>query len=482
MGLTEKERYESMSASVSDGFFSAILFYLTSTFFGAFALALGADNTYIGLLASVPLIFWTVAQYPAAKAVDRNGNRKLITLASLAASRLLIIPLILLPTMHMANPLAFLIVFVSMSSFFNAFSNPSWASWIADIVPANIRGRFFSTRLRKYTAASIIALLFSAGVFTVFPKTDLGGFQLIFSVGAAAGIISLYFIYRMKDPGIESAHIASASSIMYFWKNRAMRKFILIFFVWQFGVTLSVPFYVVRLVKYLGAGYEWVSFQVILMSVSMLVFHKTWGRYLDRFGSRVVLSLCALGAAFYPFFWLFVRAPYQIIPIEIMSGIAWSGVNIAYFSYMLEISPSQKRHFHLALFYIVFGLAGILGPLAGSSISALSAGSSFLGFEGLEIVFFFSWLIRLAGAVMFIKFLDEIAIRQRVRASYVFGDLMKYGQKKALSAVYLTRSGSRKALSATKRRLKRVNMEKVSNAARKIKARRPSGRRRQVRP
>ena len=83
---------------------------------------------------------------------------------------------------------------------------------------------------------------------------------------------------------------------------------------------------------------------------------------------------------------------------------------------------------------------------------------------------------------MFIKFLDEIAIRQRVRASYVFGDLMKYGQKKALSAVYLTRSESRKALSATRKRLRHVNMTKVNDVARKIKARRPSGRRRQVRP
>jgi len=482
--LTEEERKKSMDCSVRDAFFSSILFYLTSTFFGAFAVALGADNVYIGLLASVPLVLWTLAQIPAARAVDRKGSRKRITMVSLLLSRIMLVPIALIPVLFIQNALLFLIVFVSLSTFFAAFSNPAWASWMADVVPESIRGKFFGRRLREYTLASIYALLFSSVVLSIFQKPDLTGFQIIFTVGVAAGLISVYFIGRMKDPGMPDTAGTGESSLRHFWQNTMMRKFILIFFVWHLGVTMSVPFFVVRLINYMGAGYEWVAFQVITFSISMAAFHSLWGRYLDRFGSRVILSLCALGSAFYPFFWLFARVPMHVIPIEILSGIAWSGVNLAYFNYLLEISPYQKRHFYLALFYIVFGLAGIMGPITGSILASAFESQSFLTFTGLEVVFFFSWIVRLLGAVLFIKFLEEIPIRQKVKTSYVFGELMKYGQKKALTGVYLTRTRGASAFSkVTKRGLAGVRngVRRISSTGKHIKDRRRRRPRRQVR-
>jgi len=475
MVLNDEEIKDSMKSSINDAFFSAILFYLTSSFFGAFAIALGADNMFIGLLASIPLVFWTLAQLPAAKVVDKKGDRKMITVVALAISRLLIIPVILIPTLFIGNALVFLIVFVSLSSFFTAFSNPSWASWMADIVPSNIRGKFFSDRLRKYTIASIIALVFSSVVFAVFPRTEIIGFQIIFTVGVIAGLISTFYIHKMKDPGIVNVG-GSPSSIRYFWKNITMRKFIITFFIWQFGMTLSIPFYVVRLVKYMGAGYEWVAIQLLVFSITMVAFQKLWGKYLDKFGSRVILSLCAIGSAFYPFFWLFVRVPYHIIPIEILSGIAWSGVNLAYFNYLLEISPGQKRHFYLALFYIVFGLAGVLGPIVGGLIASAFETETFIIFVGLEAVFFISWIVRLIGAGLFMKYLDEIPLRQRVKTSYVFGELLKYGQKKAITSVYLTRTRSTSTLKKTYKKGYsgvRKSAVKFNNTRKKIKVKRP---------
>ena len=96
MEFTEEERARSLKYLTRDAILSAMAFSMTSAFLSAFALALGAGSLFIGFLASVPLVFWTAMQMPAARIVRRSGKRKRIALLSLTLSRLLwvfIIPL-----------------------------------------------------------------------------------------------------------------------------------------------------------------------------------------------------------------------------------------------------------------------------------------------------------------------------------------------------------------------------------------------------
>ncbi len=467
--LSDDERKRSLDSSVRDAMFSAMMFSLTSSFFGAFAVALGADNFFVGLLASVPLLFWTIAQIPSAKVVESIGRRKKLTISSLLVSRLMFIPIILIPTALFSGDPLFLIIFVSISSFFAAFSNPAWASWMGDLVPSSVRGRYFGRRMRMHNIFLMTGLIAAALVFTAFPTaTGFAGFQIIFATGLACGMISLIFLRRMSEPKfVPTEDLDIPEEHVSIRKNRRMKKFIAAFFIWHFGVMLSAPFYVVRLLKYLNADYTWVSIQALLMGISMAAFQTAWGRSTDKFGGRVILSLCAIGAAFYPLLWLFPTEPFHIIPIEILGGIAWSGVNVAYFNYLLEISPSQKRTFFLAMFFVVFGMAGTLGPLAGGMISEYFTETSFFSFTGLEVVFLFSWMIRLAGALLFIKMLEELPIRTKVKTSYVFGEMVRYGQKKAVSSIYLTGRKGVSAISKGRKIRGRIRLKKRNQSSSK---------------
>ncbi|MBN1896273.1 MAG: MFS transporter [Candidatus Aenigmarchaeota archaeon] len=432
--ITEEERSSSMNYSLMDSLFSSAGLTLTTTMFSAFAVAIGADNIFIGLLASIPLIFWTVMQIPAYKLVDFRFPRKLITISALGISRLMVVPIIFIPFMPADSRLMTFLVLVTLSSLFGAIAGPSWSSWMGDLVPSRIRGKYFSKRLRLASLFSIMGLILATGVLAFSADSSLTGFQIIFSVGLAAGMIALFFIARMKDPGFSR----SPDFDDYSGTAKRFRKFILMFFIWHFGVTLSAPFYVVRLLSDLNAAYFWVPVQVITASAAMVFFQTAWGKYADKFGSRVIMLIGAVSASFYPFVWLFVQNPYQMLPTEILSGFAWGGFNLAYFNYLLEISPEGKRHRYSAFFYLTFGVAGVLGPITGGLISAYFAESYLLWFTGLEVTFFISWIFRLAAAILFIKFLEELNFRPVVSMSYVFGEMVRYGHKRAVSRVYMT--------------------------------------------
>ena len=91
--LTDQEIGRSLRLMVWEGVASGALFSLGSGgFMAAYALALGANNLQVGILAALPFIT-QVAQLPAILAVERFRRRKAIGIPALCAAQLLWIPL-----------------------------------------------------------------------------------------------------------------------------------------------------------------------------------------------------------------------------------------------------------------------------------------------------------------------------------------------------------------------------------------------------
>lgn len=446
--LSEKELESSLKHSMRDSVFNSIAFSFTSVFFAAYAISLGAGSAYIGILAALPVVFWTAAQLPAARIVERIRRRKIVVVLSMAASRAMLVPLLVIPFMEGPNQLFGLLGFVTASSFFSALADPAMTSWLGDLVPQRIHGFYFARRLRVSKLFSVMALIFAGFTLGFFPSADLRGFQVLFLMGILFGFLSLFGVMRISEP---VSKITRNGALDKYYKRtpsyRRLKKFLAAFFVWQLGVMISTPFFVVKLLEVMEAPYYWVSIMAIMMSISMVLFQALWGRHNDRFGSRAVMILAASGAAFYPFFWMFATHPFHIIPIEIFGGIAWAGFNLTYFNYLLEISPPQRRHRFSAMFSMVMGSAGVLGPLTGGWLSGYFETRQLLIFTGLDAVFFISWIVRLIGVLIFATMLEEIDIRAKVKISYVFGEMVRHGHRRIISMVHMReRAGMREVM------------------------------------
>jgi hypothetical protein len=148
----------------------------TSGFLVAFALALGADNFHIGLLASIPFIT-DLLQIPAVWLVEKFRRRKIIVLVRWLLSQLLWLPIALIPLiMNIPNSgaISMLLGLMAARGMLNALTNCAWSSWLRDLVPQKILGRYFAKRLSLTTAVAVALGLGAAFFLDHWGQVDGG--------------------------------------------------------------------------------------------------------------------------------------------------------------------------------------------------------------------------------------------------------------------------------------------------------------------
>src|SRR3989344_2138179 len=131
---------------------------MTSVFLVAFALELGASNVVVGLLGALPWLANILTQIPGAQLVEHH-SRKTIIMGFGFFNRVLWIPILLSPLL-IKEPLMAVVVFFLLAKLAETIMDPSWASLMADIVPAKIRGKFFSKRFTLIGIFGMSAMLF----------------------------------------------------------------------------------------------------------------------------------------------------------------------------------------------------------------------------------------------------------------------------------------------------------------------------------
>src|SRR5215212_7061118 len=118
-----------------------------------YARKLGASQFQFGLLAALPFIA-SILSLPASILIEATGQRKRIFLLGLYLQRFMwfiiaVAPLWILNRggfvhQHLAMSVFLWLMFVMYAG--NAIGGPAWVTWMADLVPDRIRGKYFSRR------------------------------------------------------------------------------------------------------------------------------------------------------------------------------------------------------------------------------------------------------------------------------------------------------------------------------------------------
>ena len=175
-------------------------------FLSAFALAIGATNYEIGLLATVAFVS-QLMQLPGLYLVQKLGMRRGITVVAAGISRLLWIFIILIPVLFVGKGVSFLLVWLVMASLAMAVCVPSWNSLLRAVVPSDAFGRFFGRRLALGTSVALV-LTVAGGYFvdwwgSRFQAEALYAYSLLFLLGLVFGLIELVAIARVPEPRME---------------------------------------------------------------------------------------------------------------------------------------------------------------------------------------------------------------------------------------------------------------------------------------
>ncbi len=359
----------------------------TSGFLAAFALALGANNLQIGILAALPFIMQTL-QLPSIWLVEKFRKRKAIALMTWVPAQLLWFPIALIPFFietPSAWAISLLLAFMALRGFFAAVSNCSWNGWVRDLIPQRMLGQVFSRRLVLSTAAAVVFSLGAAFFVDIWQERVTGqgailGYTYVLLFGALfIGMASPAFMALMPEPLMQPV-IGSQPSI---WerlsapiRDRNFRQLIQFLLFWGFASNLAVPFFVVYMLKRLGLPLSWVIALSILSQLFNILFLRVWGRFVDRFGNKAVLSLCASLYLLVIFGWIFTTMPERyvltiplLVILHIFAGIANAGVTLTVATIGLKLSPKGEATSYLAGASLATNVGAGLGPLCGGLLA-----------------------------------------------------------------------------------------------------------------
>ena len=358
-----------------DGLFSAASDSIPLTYLTLYLLAMGASNTDIGIMVALASITATIILIPGASMADKSGKRKsIILIAGGGIGRIGLLVLALIPLFAKGSTAVY--IAIALKIIMDGASNfglPAWVSMTADVVPLTWRGRYFGSRNLIMGFATILAT-YGIGQF-ITAIGGINGYQWAFGFACLLGLLSTYSFSRIQEP--ESAETQaphpSYSPKALLETLRTDPNFLALFlftFGWNFSLNLAGPFFNVYLVRDLKATAAAVGVIAIVGKISALPAQQFLGRLADRWGPRRLALLMGFSIPFMPFSWLFVRSPYQAIPISIVSGVLWAGYALAIFNLLLEISPPDQRTRYSALSQIAVAASAAIGAALGGVISS----------------------------------------------------------------------------------------------------------------
>ena len=386
--LTEREVRRSLRLMVWEGLASGALVGLgTGGFMAAYALALGANNTQVGLLAALPFMM-QVMRVPAILAVERLRLRKAIAAPAIWAAHLVWVPVGAVPFLldtPGAAAVSVVIALVAVRGLFAPVWLTAWSSWVRDLVPLERMGSYHSQRLAVITS-TVAATGLAASFFVrwwegaVPPENAIFAYSILLIGGYLVfGIASSALISLAKEPLMPAAMESDrsvADLLLEPLRDRNFSHLLRFLLVWSFASGLAVPFFAVYMLSELGMSLPAVIGLTALSQATNVLFVRVWGPLADRAGSKTVMSLSASLYLLVILGWVFVANPGPhaltlplLVVLHAFAGVAMAGVTLTLNTIAIKVAPEGKATPFSGAAGIAASVGGGIGPILGGVLA-----------------------------------------------------------------------------------------------------------------
>ncbi|MEI6714260.1 MAG: MFS transporter [Verrucomicrobiota bacterium] len=359
--------------------------------------SVAASATQLGILSAVWQIA-TLAQIPAAFIAESMPQRKPLWAVTSILHRILWATPAALPLLFPHNRELWPVVLIFALGLSNILANlgtASWLSWMADIVPPESAGRFWSIRQVILSISMIIATALYGWILDSFGNTDtpFRGFQWVFLLCSLTGVLDIVLHCFVTEP----AHKRPAVSIP--WKTRFAKPFenrgftilTTALAAWIgaqafLGYTIGVPgfFSMVHLRETFGASYSQASLIFITACLGAVLFTPWLGRWIDKAGAQnVLIRLVFLGPiSMAP--WCFIQpGSVQLGPFTCPSAVLWislaalfqgpiyTGTLLCQYRLIQVYTRPEGRTMAMALHSSIVGLGGAIAAVGAGFLKDL---------------------------------------------------------------------------------------------------------------
>jgi MFS family permease len=420
----------------------------TGTPLTVFAQALHASPFQFGVLTALPYLA-SLVSLPSSLLIDGTGKRKGVFLFGHYLQRLMWMPIALVPIwilQHYGTSAAgkAMFVFLALTLFMHCgqgLGSPAWVSWMADIVPGRICGKYFSRR-RQWAMVTAIpaALIAGLSLDRMAGNSEIKQLHwcaILFICAAMLGLADItMFVFLGEKPRPRQAPVPLAKSFFRPLRDHKFMVFAIYVAVLTFSLTLTGQFANLYLLDVVGVNNTGVQLMLFVTPmVAQLLVLPLWGSAADRVGKKPLLAMSALGMAPVAVAWSFLSPTNAWFGYVLCGASAalWTGVEVANFNFVMEFAGGDRSAggSYVAVNSVVTNLAGCMGGLVAGGIAQWLSPwhwKPVLGVRAMnfyDVLFTGSGLLRLLAVALILPFIHEPSARSvRGAMRFMAGQLM----------------------------------------------------------
>lgn len=378
--LTDEEIKKGLGIVIWDGLAAEVMTSFTGgAFLVALALLLGANNVQIGILAALPM-FTNIFQLLSVWLVGKFHNRRAVAVYCSFLAR---IPLIFIGCnvlLFSSESVNMLIFFLFFHYLFGSIAGPSWNSWMKDMVPEKMLGVYFSRRGRYTQTLNVVLSLLLAFLIDFvrnnYDQYELETYGIFFITAGIAGIIGAYTLSKASEP---QSYLSNTNVFALFklpLKNINFRRLLVFNSAWVFALNIATPFFTVFMIKSMGLPLSYIIVLSVISQVASILTIRIWGVFSDRYSNKSIIALSAPIYILCIIAWCFAGIYTHLYSnlalltlIHIFSGIATSGINLAFTNIGLKLAPKKDAIVYLSVKNIITAVFSSLGPLLGGYLA-----------------------------------------------------------------------------------------------------------------
>lgn len=388
-----------------------------------FGRMLGFDDWHFGLLTSLSFLA-TFGQLFATLIIEQTGLRKYQFIYCMAASRMLWLAVAAVPLVIGPGPvgIAVMLSILLLSHFLAAMGQPAWYTWMGDLIPRRIRGRYLAirasaTRIAQFAAVFALAVTMDVLVDRSKPLTAAAqpvvqyAVCAIFVLGAMFGIVDILLFLRIREvipsphgdtlrrPAVNivlrslavpralaaaawpfrySAAMASEMLISPM-RDRVFRRYVIYGATITFAGTVAEPFFWRDMLESIHFSQTATDMMFMVIAPVMgLLAARLWGRLIDRWGRRPVLMISTALVCFsvIPYFIVSRHTPSPQFALDaiawivdaaarcVNASLGWAGVSV----HWQTLGPGAPVGAYLIMLPMAFfGGAGWFGVMLAQS-------------------------------------------------------------------------------------------------------------------
>jgi MFS family permease len=384
--ISEAQLNSGLKLVIADGLSAeAMVVFTSGTFLTAMAIHMGASNFQLGLFAALPT-FTTIFQLLSIWLVQRFNNRKLIASVFNLLARLPLIAIGVMPLLFSGTTsIQVLLILLFFQHIFGDIAGASWNSWMKDLIPGELLGKFFSRRSRMAQTLNVTLSLATAMcldyVKTHYPAHEITAYTTLFLTGGVLGMLSVFLLLRTPEPRPTPMDDKILKLFGKSLQNKNFRNLLAFNSLWAFALNLATPFFAVFMMKTIGLPLSYVIGLGIISQLSSIASIQLWGKYSDRFSNKTIISICAPLYIACIMAFAFTAMPNaqlttlnMLLLIHIFSGISTAGINLALSNIGIKLAPKKEAIVYISAKNMLVAFFSTIAPMVGGLMADFFTG------------------------------------------------------------------------------------------------------------